>query len=421
MMRCLPAVLVSLVLLHMLPAEGGDEAPRPAHKTDVVTIPTTWMSDLGAAREIAKACGKPLLVYVCPAAAGCPAARHMDATLFTAENVASISEDAVSVRVELENVTDDATAKALRDMALALHPAVVVLSPDGKLLHLQYAGLYPAFDERGKVLPGSWGAELTPAELLKVVERAEAREARASKLAAQDRNEARIELAAIRAAQGRPAEARQLLRAVADVEVHTVGGPALARLLVRASQNAKAAAIYEGLVAAHPEHLDGQTWQYEAAALRVDSADSVDRAVAARKTLAELATKAGSERVRVRSRLALAEQARATDDRPALTKLLDGLEAAAGRAETAPKAWTARMLFRLAGVEAMPDAKMLDRAERHYRMLIRSHPGSLEAQQVKHAMFGMLRQMRSMSSSSPGMSSPGMPLPGMPMPPTPPK
>jgi len=363
--------------------------------TPPVTAPEHWLVDFAEAQRVARRLARPMLVYVSPAPAGCPAARYLDGTLFTTANVKRLAARVVPVRLILDEATDDAASRALHDMDLLLTPAVVVLSPAGDILRRQYAELYPAFDEAGVVVPGAGIGQLSVEALLAVVDRALATEARARELGTQDTTAARVALAAIRSEQGRTKESLAVLTEAWRRARSPVVGAALAPVLVTAARGVEAAAIYETLLTSWPKHADQETWRYEAARLRLEANDPAS-APEARRQIEALASGAKSLRVRLRSRLSLAERLRIEGDEAGADKLLKGLDAQAGAGERAPAAWTARMLFRLGGVEARPDAVMIARAERHVRMLMRTFPESFEAQQVKHAMLGMLRQMAQM-------------------------
>ena len=394
---------------------GASAEPAPAHG-DVQQLPTRsdrtidgWIDAVEEALELARSTQRPLLVYVCPEAKGCPAARHLNAQLLDDETAAALAPEIVPLRLCLGEVGDDATQTLLRRMELLLLPALAVLTPSGEVAHRQYAGLYPAFDEKGGVLPGSWGRMLTREDLRDIVRTTIQRRAdlvcRAELFADTDTPEQRVELAVILEELGRAGESIALLEGVRD---DLGAARVLAPLYEHAARPAAAAELYERLVRDHPDHAEAEGWRYHAAHLRLAEqplrAGEVPVAVtAARRELETLRASARSRPVRILSALSLAERLKLEGGADAaLREQLTWLAAQADVRVTLAVDWTPAMLFRLHGLEALPDPVLLRRSEAHCRLLLEAFPDSFEAQQVKHGMLGLLRCMAEQTPAQSG-------------------
>ncbi len=392
-------------------APAEDAPPAPAQAPAPAPPIDGWIESMGEALPLAARLERPLLVYVSTDPAGCPAATHMDAGLCTTAGAVALSAEVVPVRLRVDDKLDDVSHRALRGLGLLLLPAVAVLSPEGDVIHRQYAGLYPVFVEKGDLLEGDWAPPLTAKGMLAIVRSAVERHAAVVRLAesrpAGKDAAQQLERAAALVELGRTAKSIALLESVCADKAQVEAGALLAWLLVKASRQADAAARYEALLADHPKHADAGTWGYEAAHLRLaalppgpgEQRAAADLVIAKLETLYKTAR---SESVRLRSALSLAERFALEGDEKRLQARLAWLAEQAGTAERAPAVWTARMLFRLASLEMRPGAPaLLERSERHYRMLLTGHPDSFEAQQVKHGVIGMLRSMAALPPPPP--------------------
>jgi hypothetical protein len=110
-------------------------------------MPGTGVRTWQAAQAESRASGQPVLLMISPQHHLCPPARSLTELLFEGEGLARISQGAIpaSLEVDLEKPTREASALLARLVRYTL-PCLLVVSPDGDILHRQFAGLYPVYE-----------------------------------------------------------------------------------------------------------------------------------------------------------------------------------------------------------------------------------------------------------------------------------
>lgn len=307
------------------------------------------------------------------------------------------------VRIDASDPPAPAVRELQQRMIFAVRPALALLAPDGDVLHVQYARLYPAYHFNG-VEMSSWSEALwTSKDILALVDRVEARrkveDARLEALARESGAAALVERATILAGRARPERARALFERALEQGMSVEAAEPLAALHAKRTRPDDARALYARLLAHAPEHPRAESWQHQAArllALQVDRAqaaagaepDAVDPTYAAALAdLRRLAKRARDPAVRIQSALSLGRVAYATAERAALSRLLEPLAAKLDPNGDCPAHWTPAMLLELSDLELVSGGRFEARATAHAWMLSRCFPDSVEAQRIKHGML----------------------------------
>jgi Tfp pilus assembly protein PilF len=289
--------------------------------------------------------------------------------------------------------------QAFRQRALIrVDPVLLLMTPEGDILHRQYTRLYPAYDAQGGAFPDWPETLLTAEDLLALVRRVAAertqREEEVRRLQETEGAAAAIALASIYRSRGRPERARDALRALLDSEPSVEAREALADLLDAMGSPDEARAEYEALLRSDAGHERADQWRYDVERLRLTTgwaaapatASDADDPVAVLRRLAETVS---DEELAARIQLTLVKAARIRGKEDDFRAGLAWLAERVGTEENVdvPK-WTAPTLYLLLEVELMAGRAWRRRAEASGWQLVRTWPESTEAQLAKHGMLG---------------------------------
>lgn len=317
-----------------------------------------------------------------------------------------MNKHAVCVRVDTTRRPDATAAKLLARVPLKVQPALVVITPDGDVAHIQYARLYPAyFGNRVEMSSWSealWGSREILAMLRDARARIAAEDATLAALRARSDLTARTEEARILKRRGRSAEARALLETALETsrganaarastaEAGTIDARLLlAELYAEAGHGAKGEALRAEVLAHHGSDPRAETWAFELAAARIHRRTSDAEAT---DTLNRLAEKAEDPALRVRSRLALGHAAHERADLTGLKGQLAQLFPLLDAEGACAPGWSSAMLFSLAHLAQLAGEDYETRAATYAALVARCHPDSIEAQIVKHGMLDTYAQ-----------------------------
>ena len=305
------------------------------------------------------------------------------------------------MRINANDPPDAAVQELERRLRTKVRPALLLLTPEGDVLHVQYARLYPAYHFNAVEMSG-WSEVLwTSKDVLALVERVETQrtqdDARLAALAAQDTPEALVEHARMLAARARPARARALLERAIEAKPSVEAHELLAELHVTGGRAADARAAFRALLALAPSDPRADDWRLRAArllVLQVDRAEAATRKgsqdeeyAEAMRVVRQLAKNAEDPAIRIRSQLTLGRVWHAVGDHEALGRQLAGIEAPGEGDVACPERWTPAMLIELADLELMVGGRFAQRATAHAWLVTRCFPDSVEAQRVKHGML----------------------------------
>lgn len=426
------AVLVARVVL-MRPTDGqGDAAgshaeasdlPRPGeHLDDALAgvqgtaeaqaqidaarpMVIAWRESWAVARKEAAARNQLVLLYAGIDPRTCPPCRYLETEFFVDPVLEPLNRWCVPLYLPTEGTTRELTPadRALVDrLDLTVLPVLVLLTPEGGVIHRQAAGLYAVYNLDRRIVSGAPEGLLTPARLLEIVKQriaaARVTDERIRKLQRTPGPAAAFELTELLAAREEYEAAIEVAER-SQAETPSLEMKArLAALMHRAGRRAAAERAYFELVrdqADHPLQLD---WRLRHVLLRLEAAqENDDTGPAAEALLAaqlvEIAEHAAGQRrfaTEASARAALAEIERRNDNEQALRRQLAWF-AETYLATQPDEHGVLSSTVRLQVAELALGAGRLDEAVAHLERLQAEHPTSEEAQMIKHGLLAMWR------------------------------
>ncbi len=204
------------------------------------------------ARQASRDSGLPVLLLATAPCSICPPGTHWRNELSRPEILRALSGACLPALLEISHASPSVEAAAFMeghpDLPL---PCLLVLSPQGDVLHRQIGSLYPPYDLKGQPLPGAWGQVLRAEELLALVDRSVGRQEREDRLLAARATDAdgalAVEQARVLFHRDRRALALERALEAAGRPLQAADGLALARLLRRLSHPEAALAVLEGV------------------------------------------------------------------------------------------------------------------------------------------------------------------------------
>lgn len=297
-----------------------------------------------------------------------------------------------------DTASADAAVQELRSrFTFRVKPALALLTPEGDVVHVQYARLYPAYHFNG-VEMSSWTERLwTSREILAMVERAEVQDRRErnrlAALAGKDDAAAGLEHASILLRRARPARAEAILDALVARSEGPEAGELRAGLLSGRERRAEARAAYRALLERFPAHARAAHWRFTVArsvALEVERTGRREGAphdpelAAALEALHALADDGSRPMLQLRSRVALARHASATEATESLERHMDWITARLRLDDICDDTWSPALLMEIVDVGMLAGAAYQTPSRGITEAVLRCWPDSIEAQQIKH-------------------------------------